>query len=61
MICLGSDASVAVKVDTEDDGIVHVENRDIIKTFEMDKVFGPSSSQQEVRIVIPVCGTIVSY
>ena len=45
---LGSDSSKVVEVDNEDDSLVCVENRGGVKIFQMDKVFGPKSSQQQV-------------
>lgn len=48
---LGSDASIVVKSDVDDDGIVYVHNRENVRKFEVDQVFGPSSTQQEVSIL----------
>lgn len=50
---VGPDASIVVECDKEDDGIIYVLNRGNLKKFEVDKVFGPRSSQQEVIIVVP--------
>ena len=49
---LGSDATLVVHEDNEDDGIVGVENRGNLKKFEVDKVFGPRSTQQEVKSMV---------
>ena len=39
---------MVVEAETEDDGILRVFNRSSWKIFEMDKVFGPSSTQEQV-------------
>ena len=56
MVCivllLGSDASVVVDSDVDDDSLVHIHNRGSVKTFEVDKVFGPNSTQQEVPTIL---------
>ena len=45
-----ADACIAVNPDKEDDSIVHVQNRGNTKSFEVDKVFGPKSTQNEVTV-----------
>lgn len=44
----GSQAAVVVQVDAVDDGVLYVHSKGAWKTFELDKVFGPQSSQEEV-------------
>lgn len=39
---------IVVHPDKEDDSIVHVQNRGNEKPFEVDRVFGPRSTQNEV-------------
>ena len=46
----GSPAAIVVEPETDDDGILHVFNRDIWKRFEVDRVFGPSSTQEQVGV-----------
>lgn len=45
----GSQAAIVARVDQEDDGILHVHSKGTLKIFELDRVFGPQSSQQEVH------------
>lgn len=52
---LGCDASVVVNPDKEDDSIVYVENRGNLKRIEVDRVFGPGSTQQEVSSLCAIC------
>ena len=39
---------MVVETDADDDGLLDVFYRDAWRRFEMDKVFGPSSSQKQV-------------
>ena len=41
---------VVVEVDGEDDGLVRVLSRSSWKSFDLDKVFGPSSTQEQVYV-----------
>ena len=47
----GSAAAVVVKPDTEDDGALSVLSHGSWRRFEMDKVFGPSSTQEQVSAI----------
>ena len=44
----GTQASVVVQPDRDDDGVVRVITKGTWKVFELDKVFGPMSTQMEV-------------
>ena len=46
----GSLATVVVEPETDDDGILCVFNRDSWRRFEVDKVFGLSSTQEQVSV-----------
>ena len=54
----GAQASVVVELDRDDDGVVHVLSRGSKKPFEMDRVFGCQSTQEEVCGIstMPECG-----
>ena len=41
--------------DSEDDGLLCVRSRGSWKQFELDRVFGPSSSQEQVHCIIIHC------
>lgn len=43
---------MVVEPDADDDGILCVLNRGNWKRFEMDKVFGPSSTQEQVGVCL---------
>jgi len=45
----GSQAAIVARVDQEDDGILYVHSKGTSKIFELDRVFGPQSSQEEVQ------------
>lgn len=45
----GSQAAIVARLDQEDDGILHVHSKGTSKIFELDRVFGPQSSQEEVH------------
>ena len=45
----GSPAALVVEPDSDDDGLLRVYNRNTWKNFEMDKVFSPSSTQEQVK------------
>ena len=44
----GSQAEVVVVPDHEDNGVLQVLSRGTWKTFDLDRVFGISSTQEEV-------------
>ena len=44
-------AEVVVRPDGDDDGILHVRRGDCWRSFQMDKVFGQSSTQEQVELV----------
>lgn len=46
----GSAAAVVVKPDAEDDGVLSALSHGTWRRFEMDKVFGPSSTQEQVSV-----------
>ena len=48
-LSLGDQSAVVVEPDRDDDGVVRVFSRGAWKTFDMDKVFGISSTQEEVQ------------
>ena len=52
-VCLFSGAicSVVVETDGEDDGVIHVYNKENWKGFTMGKVFGSKSTQEEVIVM----------
>ena len=44
----GSQVAMVVRADQEDDGVLYVQSKGAAKMFELDRVFGPQSSQEEV-------------
>ena len=46
----GTQADVVVQPDRDDDGVVRVLTKGTWKVFDLDKVFGPKSTQMEVHV-----------
>lgn len=44
----GDQSQIVTDYDLEDDGVIYVEHRGNTKAFEVDKVFRPDSTQEEV-------------
>ena len=62
----GSNTTIVVHPDRDDDGLLYV-HRGNRKVFEMDKVFGPDSKQEEVFtpeytiVLIIICIPVIHY
>lgn len=50
VLLAGSPAAIVVEPETDDDGILCVFNRDSWRRYEVDRVFGPSSTQEQVGV-----------
>ena len=52
----GPEATNAVTFDPDDDSIIHLLHRGKPVSFELDKVFSPKASQQDVSVALRVEG-----
>lgn len=48
--------NIVVDYDRDDNGLIYVNNKGRSQTFEMDLVFTPESTQQQVRVKSRICG-----
>lgn len=48
------DARTSLSFDSDDDAILYLSNRGKVMTFELDKVFPPQATQEEVGHMTPV-------
>lgn len=48
------DVRTSLSFDSDDDAILYLSNRGKVMTFELDKVFPPQATQEEVGHMTPV-------